>query len=76
MQAIETALDFRASGSRTGCMQAIEKAQYVPRVKAARTRFWFGRKKGFPGVEHVAAMAEHGAPVHVEGSADIGAALA
>ena len=59
-------------------MQAIETALDIPRVKekAARIRFWFGRKKGFPGVEHVAAMAEHGAPVHVEGSADIGAALA
>ena len=67
---------FRASGSRFGCMQAIETALDVPRVKAARIRFWFGRKKGFPGVEQLAAIAEHGAPVHVEGSTDIGAALA
>ena len=37
---------------------------------------WFGRKKGFPRVEQLAAIAEHGAPVHVEGSTDIGAALA
>ena len=35
-----------------------------------------GRKKGFPKVEQLAAIAEHGAPVHVEGSMDIGAALA
>ena len=67
---------FRASGSRAECMQAIEIALDVPRVKAARIRFWFGRKKGFPRVEQLAAIAEHGAPVHVEGSTDIGAALA
>ena len=53
-------------------MQAIETALDVPRVKAARIRFWFGRKKGFPRVEQLAAIAEHGAPVHVEGSTDIG----
>ena len=58
---------FRASGSRAGCMQAIETALNVRRVKAARIRFWFGRKKGFPRVEQLAAIAEHGAPVHVEG---------
>ena len=57
-------------------MQAIETALDVPRVKAARIRFWFERKKGFPRVEQLAAIAEHGAPVHVEGSKDIGAALA
>ena len=57
-------------------MQAIETALNVRRVKAARIRFWFGRKKGFPRVEQLAAIAEHGAPVHVEGSTDIGAALA
>ena len=34
------------------------------------------RKKAFPRVEQLAAIAEHGAPVHVEGSTDIGAALA
>ena len=48
----------------------------VPRVKAARIRFRFWRKKGFPRVEQFAAIAEHGAPVHVKGSTDIGAALA
>ena len=57
-------------------MQAIETALDVARVKAARIHFWFGRKKGFPRVEQLAAIAEHGAPVHVEGRADIGAALA
>ena len=67
---------FRASGSRIGCMQAIETVLDVPRVKATRIRFWFGRRKGFPRVEQLAAIAEHGAPVHVEGSTDIGAALA
>ena len=67
---------FRASGSRIGCMQVIETALDVPRVKAAWIRFWFGRKKGFPRVEQLAAIAAHGAPVHVEGSTDIGAALA
>ena len=66
---------FRGSGSRPECMQAIETALDVPRVKAARIRFWFRRKRGFPRVE-LAAIAEHGAPVHVEGSTDIGAALA
>ena len=67
---------FRASGSRAECMQAIETAVDVPRVKAARIRFWFGRKIGFPRVAQLAAIAEHGAPVHVDGSTDIGAALA
>ena len=67
---------FRASGSRAGCMQAIETALDVPRVKAARIRFSFERKRGFPRVEQLAAFVEHGAPVHVEGSTDIGAALA
>ena len=67
---------FRAIGSRFGCMQAIETALDVPRVKAARIRFWFGRKKGFPRVEQLADIVEHGAPVHVKGSTDIGAALA
>ena len=67
---------FRASGSRTGCMQANETALDFPRVKAARIRFWFGREKGFPRAEQLAAIAEHGAPVHVEGSTDIGVALA
>ena len=57
-------------------MQAIETALDVPRVKAARIRFWFERKKGFHRVEQLAAIAEHGGPVHVEGSTDIGAALA
>ena len=56
--------------------QAIETTMDVPRVKAARIRFRFWRKKGFPRVEQFAAIAEHGAPVHVEGSKDIGAALA
>ena len=67
---------FRASGSRFECTQAIETALDVPRVKEARTRFWFGRKKGFPRVEQLADIVEHGAPAHVEGSTDIGAALA
>ena len=67
---------FRASGSRIGCMQAIETALDVPRVKAVRIRFWFGQKKGFPRVEQLADIAEHGAHVHIEGSTDIGAALA
>ena len=57
-------------------MQAIETALDVPRVKEARIRFWFGRKKGFPRVEQVTAITEHGAPVHVEGNTDIGAAQA
>ena len=55
-------------------MQAIETALDVQRVKAARIRF--GRKKRYPRVEQLAAIAEHGAPVHVEGSTDIGAPLA
>ena len=67
---------FRASGSRSGCMQAIETALDVPRVKAAKIRFWCGRKKGFPGVEQLAATAEYGAPAHVEETTDIGVALA
>ena len=67
---------FRASGSRAEYMQAIETALDVPRVKAAKIRFWFGRKRGFPRVAQLAAIAEHGAPVHVDGSTDIGAALA
>ena len=67
---------FRAGGSRTECMQAIETTLDVPCVKAARIRFWFGRMKGFPRVEQLADIAEHGAPVHVDGSTDIGAALA
>ena len=67
---------FRASGSRFQFMQTIETALDVPRVKAARIRFWFGRQKGFPGVEQLAAIAEHGTPVHVEGGTNIGAALA
>ena len=70
-------LYFRASGSRIGCMQAIETALDVPRVKAARIRFWFRRKKGFPRVFfQLAAISEHGASVHVEGSTDTGATLA
>ena len=67
---------FPASGSRADCMQAIETALDVPCVKVARIRFWFGRKKGFPRVAQLADIAEHGAPVHVDGSTDIGAALA
>ena len=57
-------------------MQAIETALDVPRLKAARIRFGLGRKKAFPRVEQLAAIAEHGSPVHVEGSTDIVAALA
>ena len=57
-------------------MQAIERALNAPRVKAARIRLWFGLKKAFPRVEQLPDIVEHGAPVHVEGSADIGAALA
>ena len=67
---------FRANGSRPECMQAIEAAIYVPRVKEARIRFWFGRKRGFPRVAQLAAIAEHGAPVHIDGRTDIGAAIA
>ena len=67
---------FRASSSRPECMQAIETALDVPRVKAARIRFWFERKRGFPRVAQLAAIAEHGAPIDVDGSTDIGAALA
>ena len=66
---------FRAGGSRPECMQAIETALDVPCVKEARIRFWLGRRKGSPRVAQLAAIAEHGAPVHVEGSTDIGAAL-
>ena len=51
---------FRAGGSRPECMQAIETALDVPRVKAARIRFWFGRKRGFPRVAQLADIAEHG----------------
>ena len=65
---------FRASGSHIGGMHAIETALDVPRVKEARIRFWFGRKKVFPRVEQLATTVEHGAPAHVEGSTDIGAA--
>ena len=57
-------------------MQAIETTLDVPCAKAARIRFWFGRMKGFPRVEQLADIAEHGAPVHVEWSTDIVAALA
>ena len=67
---------FRVGGSRPECMQAIETALDVPCVKAARIRFWFGRKKGLPRVAQLAAIAEHGAPIDVDGSTDIGAALA
>ena len=66
---------FRASGSRIGCMQAVETAVDVPRVKAAKIHL-FGRKNGFPRVDQLAGITEHGAPVHVDGSTDIGAALA
>ena len=41
-------------------------------MKAARTNFRFGRKNGFLRVEQLAAIVEHGAPVHVDGSTDIG----
>ena len=57
-------------------MQVIETVLDFPRVKAARIRFWFGRKKGFPRVAQLVVIAEHGAPVHFDGSTDIGAALA
>ena len=67
---------FRASGSGVGCMGAIETALEVPRVRAAQILFWFGRVKGFPGVGQLAAVAERGAPVHVVGNTDVGAALA
>ena len=66
---------FRASSNRIGCMEAIETALNIPRVKAAMIRFWLGRMTGFPRVEQLTASAEHGAPVHVEGNTDIGAAL-
>ena len=69
-------LYFWASGSRFGCMQATKPTQGVPHVKAARIIFWFGTRKGFSGVDKLAAITEHGAPVHVEWSTDIGAALA
>ena len=58
------------------CTEAIEVAPDVPRVRAARIQCWFGRVKGFPGVEQLAAIAERGAPVHVAGDTDVNAALA
>ena len=66
---------FRASGGRFQCMRTVGTALDVPRVKAARIRFWFGRK-GFSRVEQLAGIADHGAPVHVEWITDFGAALA
>ena len=53
----------------------VETAVDVPRVKAAKIHL-FGRKNGFPRVDQLAGITEHGAPVHVDGSTDIGAALA
>ena len=41
---------FRASGSRFECMEAIEVALDVPRVRVGRILFWFRRVEGFPGV--------------------------
>lgn len=67
---------FRVSGSQSGCMQTIETALDVPRVEESTIHLWFGQRKGFLGVKLLAAIAKHGAPVHDEGSMDIGAALA
>lgn len=67
---------FRTSSSRFGCMRAFETALDSPRVKEARIRFWFGGQKGFPGVEQLTAIAEHGTSVPVDGTTDIGPALA
>ena len=66
---------FGASGSCIECVEAIEAALDVPCVRAARIIFWFGRVKGFPGVEQLSAVAEHGAPIHVAGDTDIHAAF-
>ena len=52
---------FRASDSRFGCMQAIETALGVPRVKAARVRFRLGRRKGLSEVEQFALSDRSGA---------------
>ena len=38
----------RASGSRFGCMRAVETALGVPRVKEAKIRLWFGNRDFFP----------------------------
>ena len=66
---------FRASGGRFECVQAIETALDVPRVKTTRIHFCFGQQKGFPGVAHLADIAEHDVSVHVEGGTHIGATL-
>ena len=56
-------------------MDVIDVALEVLRVRTVRLLFLFGRVKGFPGVEQLSAVAEHGAPIHVAGDTDIHAAF-
>ena len=51
-----------------GILQAIEAALDVPRVKAARIRFWHGRKKGFPGVVSWRVLLETVLPSTLKGA--------
>lgn len=57
-------------------MQAFETSLHVRGVKTPRTRSWLQQNKGFSEVEQWADIAEHDAPVHIEGGTDIGAASA
>ena len=47
----------------------------IPRVDAGHIRRWFGEVKGFPEIDLLMQIVDHGAPVPVTGQGDLPAAL-
>lgn len=66
---------LRDNGSRFASFKAVEEGLTIPRMSASRIHFWFGRVKGFPDVERLAAAVEDGVPIQVSGGSDIQVAL-
>ena len=52
---------LRSNGNRFASMKTVETVLNVPRSSASFIRFWFGRRKGFPEVEQLVRIADHGA---------------
>ena len=67
---------FQENGRSFECMRDVDAALPLHRLNPSLIRTWFGDIKGFPEIDQLVHIAEHGAPVHVDGVGDIGAALA
>ena len=67
---------FRHNGGSFKGMRDLDVALPLHRLDAPMIQKWFGDIKDLPDIDQLVYIAEHGAPVHVDGVENIDAALA